>query len=124
MDESPRRRRFHLALAVDDLDATIADYTVRLGEAPAVVVDGRYAVWRTPEVNLSVAVAVAVVPDAGPGPATGQRLRHVGFEDDDAVAGPRTVDVNGVEWERFSLVHQDAEIARVYGSPATPGDPF
>jgi hypothetical protein len=123
MDESTHRRRFHLALAVDDLDATIADYTIRLGEAPAVVVDGRYAVWRTPEVNLSVSVSV---PDAGPGPgsAAGQRLRHVGFEDDDAVTGPRTVDVNGLEWEAFSLVHQDAEIARVYGSPTTPGEPL
>ncbi len=120
MDESSRRRRFHLALAVDDLDATIADYTVRLGEAPAVVVDGRYAVWRTPEINLSVSV-----PETGPGPgsAAAQRLRHVGFEDDDAVAGPRTVDVNGVEWEAFSLPHQDAEIARVYGPPTTSTEP-
>jgi hypothetical protein len=122
MDESTRRRRFHLALAVDDLDATIADYTVRLGEAPAVVVVGRYAVWRTPEVNLSVSVPV---PDAGPEPgsAPARRLRHVGFEDDDAVVAPRTVDVNGIEWEGFSLARQDAEIARVYGCPTTSRGP-
>jgi hypothetical protein len=122
MDESTRRRRFHLALAVDDLDATIADYTVRLGEAPAVVVGGRYAVWRTPEINLSVSVSV---PDAGPEPgsAPARRLRHVGFEDDDAVVAPRTVDVNGIEWEGFSLAHQDAEITRVYGSPTTSREP-
>jgi hypothetical protein len=101
MDESTRRRRFHLALAVDDLDATIADYTVRLGEAPAVVVDGRYAVWRTPEINLSVSV-----PEAGPGSAAAQRIRHVGFEDGAAVAGPRTV-----------------EITRVYGTPTTSTEP-
>jgi catechol 2,3-dioxygenase-like lactoylglutathione lyase family enzyme len=110
MDETSRRR-FHIALAVDDLDATIADYTVRLGERPAVVVDGRYAVWRTPEVNLSVSVSAA------------SGLRHVGFEDDDAVVGPRSVDVNGIEWEAFSLAHQDAEIARVYGPPTTPANP-
>ena len=122
MDES-RRRRFHLALAVDDLGATIADYTVRLGERPAVVVDGRYAVWRTPEVNLSVSVSVpASVADGGkaPSPGADRRLRHIGFEDADAIAGPRTIDVNGVEWEAFDLAHQDAEIARVYGSPTPP----
>ncbi len=110
MDEPAGRRRFHVALAVDDLAATIADYTARLGESPTVVVDGRYALWRTPEVNLSVSVP-------GPGAATGPRLRHLGFEDAHAAAGPRTVDVNGIEWEAFSRVRQDAEIARVYGPP-------
>ena len=38
-------------------------------------------------------------------------------------SAPRTVDVNGIEWEGFSLAHQDAEITRVYGSPTTSREP-
>jgi hypothetical protein len=41
-------------LAVDDLDATIRDYSERLGADPVAVVPGKYALWRTAEVNLSV----------------------------------------------------------------------
>lgn len=101
-------RRLHVALAVDDLDATIRDYRERLGADPVAVVPGKYALWRTPEVNLSVNC------DAG----TEQRLRHLGFEDDAATAKSETVDVNGIMWETFDGAWQDAGIVEVYGPPA------
>ena len=104
-------RRFHVALAVHQLDPTVADYTARLGEPPVAVVPGRYALWRTPEINLSVSVVDPVDAPAG-------SLSHVGFEDPAAVAGPRQTDVNGVLWEAFTTAHQDDEIVRAYGPPA------
>jgi catechol 2,3-dioxygenase-like lactoylglutathione lyase family enzyme len=102
-------RRLHVALAVDDLDATIRDYRERLGADPVAVVPGTYALWRTPEVNLSV--------NAVAGPGVVQRLRHLGFEDDTAPAASESVDVNGITWEAFNAAWQDAGIVEVYGPP-------
>lgn len=98
-------RRFHIALAVADLTASVRDYSQRLGAAPAVVVAGKYAMWRTAQLNFSI----SELPDRA-----GQ-LRHLGFED--AEAGDFTVDrdVNGIEWERFSPTAQDNKILEVYG---------
>ncbi len=98
-------RRLHVALAVDDLDATIREYSDRLGAEPVAVVAGKYALWRTPEVNLSVNCDVA----------SDQRLRHLGFEDDDVVAKSESTDVNGLMWESFSPQWQDEGIIQVYG---------
>jgi hypothetical protein len=94
------RRRFHIALAVSDLEASILDYTRRLGAAPCCIVDGTYALFRTDEVNLSISVQ----------PAGGNTLRHVGFEDSEASDITVEVDVNGIEWERFTEEQQLAEI--------------
>jgi catechol 2,3-dioxygenase-like lactoylglutathione lyase family enzyme len=100
-------RRLHIALAVDDLDATVRDYTERLGAEPVAVVSDTYALWRTPEVNLSVNCVAS--PD--------QRLRHLGFEDE--ACGPKSIstDVNGLVWEAFTSEQQDEEIVRAYGPP-------
>lgn len=100
-------RRFHVALAVADLDSTIEDYTRRLGAAPVAVVPGKYALWRTPEINLSVNSDTSLA----------QRLRHVGFEDDEVTEKEQGTDVNGLLWEAFNATDQDAEIVRVYGRP-------
>lgn len=97
-------RRIHIALAVDDLTATIEDYTRRLGAPPVVVIPDRYALWRTEEVNLSVTA-----------PRTGERLRHLGFEDDRVTAMTADTDGNGLTWESFTAEQQDAEINEVYG---------
>lgn len=99
-------RRIHIALAVDNIDASIADYTRRLEAEPAVVVPNRYALWRTPEVNLSITIG-----PVGPG----SRLRHLGFEDDDAPEPSQTADVNSIVWERFTAEQQDTEIDAAYG---------
>ncbi|HUZ19523.1 MAG TPA: hypothetical protein VMU75_03000 [Acidimicrobiales bacterium] len=100
-------RRVHVALAVDDLEATIRGYTERLGADPVAVVAGRYALWRTAEVNLSVNSDVGA----------SERLRHLGFEDDEVVARAESTDVNGVMWESFNAAWQDEGIVRVYGAP-------
>ena len=65
-------KRFHIALSTDRIEETIADYTERLGAAPAVVVDGEYALWRTDTLNVSIRQG----PDNAPG-----ALRHLGWED-------------------------------------------
>ena len=65
-------KRFHIALAVRDLSASIADYSLRLGQAPQAVVPGKYAMWRTELLNFSINEM----------PERAGELRHVGFEDD------------------------------------------
>jgi catechol 2,3-dioxygenase-like lactoylglutathione lyase family enzyme len=101
-------RRFHIALAVADLEASIRDYTDRLGVAPAAVVPGKYALFRTAELNFSINEQKA---------RTGQ-LRHLGFEDDAAPPGFQIErDVNGIDWEWFSPKTQDEKIGEVYGAP-------
>lgn len=98
-------KRFHIALAVADLQASIDDYTVRLGQRPDVVVAGAYAMWRTDILNFSINEA----------PHKAGQLRHVGFEDDDAHGFDCSEDVNGIHWEHFSAAEQDRRIDEVYG---------
>jgi catechol 2,3-dioxygenase-like lactoylglutathione lyase family enzyme len=100
-------KRFHIALAVANLDASITDYTLRLGQAPTAVVPGRYAMWRTDLLNFSI----------NQQPSHAGQLRHIGFEDDAAEGFTRTVDANGIEWERFSAQEQDRRIVETYGVP-------
>ena len=95
-------RRFHVALAVGELDASIRDYSARLGIAPCCVVEGSYALWRTESLNLSISVDPT---------ATG-KLRHLGFEDPDTPSMGVEKDVNGIEWERFTEEQQREEIRR------------
>lgn len=100
-------KRFHIALAVADLDASIADYSRRLEQAPSAVVPGQYAMWRTELLNFSI----------NENPAKAGELRHVGFEDDAAEGYSSSVDVNGIQWERFSAAEQDNRIVSAYGIP-------
>ena len=99
-------KRFHIALAVADLESSIADYSQRLGQAPTAVVAGQYAMWRTDLLNFSINMT----------PEKAGQLRHVGFEDDAAEGFTRTVDVNGLEWEHFSADEQDRRIESTYGT--------
>lgn len=100
-------KRFHIALAVRDLQTSITDYSNRLGQSPSAVVPGKYAMWRTELLNFSI----NEMPDRA-----GQ-LRHVGFEDDIAQGFSSTPDVNGIEWELFSAKDQDERIVEMYGVP-------
>jgi hypothetical protein len=45
-------KRFHIALAVANLDASIIDYSARLGQPPTAIVPGAYAMWRTDLLNF------------------------------------------------------------------------
>jgi len=100
-------KRFHIALAVADLGASIADYTSRLGQPPQAVVAATYAMWRTDQLNFSI----------NQQPERAGQLRHVGFEDDDAHGFNCDADVNGIPWERFSPVAQELRIISTYGVP-------
>ena len=98
-------KRFHIALAVANLDNSIADYSLRLGEEPTVVVSNKYAMWRTDTLNFSI----NQIPDRA-----GQ-LRHVGFEDESVQGFSSEFDTNGLEWELFSPQAQDQKIVEIYG---------
>lgn len=100
-------KRFHIALAVANLDESISDYSRRLGQTPSAVVPGQYAMWRTDLLNFSINEKAE---QAG-------QLRHVGFEDDTAEGYSSSADVNGLEWELFSTAEQDARIVSAYGVP-------
>jgi hypothetical protein len=100
-------KRFHIALAVASLDESIADYSRRLGQPPSAVVPGQYAMWRTDLLNFSI----------NEKPEKAGQLRHVGFEDDAAKGYSSSVDVNGLEWELFSMAEQDRRIVSAYGAP-------
>ena len=98
-------KRFHIALAVENLDSSIEDYSLRLGQNPTVVVSGKYAMWRTDTLNFSI----NQIPDRA-----GQ-LRHVGFEDESVQGFSSDYDTNGLEWELFSPEAQDQKIVEIYG---------
>ena len=83
-------KRFHIALAVDDLNASIKDYDQRLGQAPTLVVDGKYALWRTDLLNFSI----------NQNPDQAGQIRHVGFEDDTNEGFSSNFDTIGL-----SLIH-------------------
>jgi hypothetical protein len=94
-------KRIHLALSTQDVAASVADYSARLGCQPEVVIEGVYALWRTDTVNFSI----RRVDGAAPG-----QLRHLGWEDDGTESFTTEVDVNGIPWERFAAHHQVMEI--------------
>jgi len=98
-------KRFHIALAVADVDASITDYSKRLGQTPQVAIAGTYAMWRTDQLNFSISQDSA---------CAGQ-MRHVGFEDDEVKGFRREADINGIEWENFSALAQDLRIVSTYG---------
>jgi hypothetical protein len=100
-------KRFHIAIAVRDLQASIDDYSLRLGQVPAAVVEGKYAMWRTDILNFSINQI----------PERAGQLRHVGFEDDAVEGYSSDQDVNGLEWESFSQKEQDDRIVAAYGVP-------
>lgn len=101
-------RRFHIALAVADLTQSIEDYSRRLGARPTAVVAGKYALFRTDQLNFSINQI----------PERAGQLRHLGFEDEAAQGFSSDNDVNGIMWELFSPAAQDEAIVRTYGASA------
>jgi len=101
-------KRFHISISVDDLEASIADYSARLGCAPGVVVAGRYARFRTETLNFTLSCK--------PG-QPGGIIRHLGFEDPSVSGFSEETDRNGIVWESFSLHTQNDEIETKFGNP-------
>ena len=100
-------KRFHIALAVSDLEVSIKDYSQRLAQAPTVIVPEKYAMWRTDTLNFSINQI----------PERAGQLRHVGFEDEAKNGFSSDFDTNGLEWEHFSPNAQDQKIVEMYGEP-------
>jgi hypothetical protein len=96
--------KFHIALSVADLDASITDYSLRLGCSPCVVVPHEYALWRTDTLNFSIRETAEA----------GDKLRHLGWEDSTAESFTQDTDVNGIPWERFAASQQQAEIESLW----------
>ncbi len=94
-------KRFHISISVQDFDAAVADYSERLGDAPCVTKQGRYALWRTDLLNLSISCK----PEQPAG-----IIRHIGFEDDDEPEFREETDSVGIVWEYFSKEAQAREI--------------
>jgi hypothetical protein len=98
-------KKFHIALSTDKIDETVADYSRRLGAEPCLVIPGEYALWRTSCLNVSVRQDSAC--------AVGS-LRHLGWEDSEAVEFTQDTDVNGIVWERFDDRQQADEINELW----------
>ena len=47
-------QRFHIALSAADVELSADDYSQRLGCRPDLLIPGKYALWRTDAVNLSI----------------------------------------------------------------------
>ena len=101
-------KRFHIALAVANLENSIKDYSQRLAQEPTVVVAEKYAMWRTDTLNFSINQI----------PERAGQLRHLGFEDEAKKGFSSDFDTNGLEWEHFSPNAQDQKIVEMYGEPS------
>lgn len=109
-------KKLHLAIATHNLVASVRDYTARLGCEPCVVVENQYALWRTETVNMSVRLDVLCKPG---------ELRHLGWEDAQAVEFTSTEDVNNIVWEHFSAPQQAQEIEQEWpGTGYVPSSRF
>ena len=98
-------KRLHIAIATQDITATVQDYSERLGIEPCVIIEGDYALWRNEFLNVSVRQDSSCQPGA---------LRHLGWEDSDATEFTTSTDINGIVWEHFSAQQQADEISEVW----------
>ena len=94
-------KKLHIAIATQNIEATVKDYSARLGAQPCSVVENEYALWRTDSLNISVRQD----PQCKPG-----ELRHLGWEDPSATEFTQDTDVNGIVWEHFTAQQQADEI--------------
>ena len=109
-------KKIHIAIATNDIDETVRDYSARLGFEPCLVIPKEYALWRNKSINLSIRQE--------PGYAPGE-LRHLGWEDPEANDFTASRDVNGIFWEIFSAQQQADEIEEAWpGTSYVPGKTF
>lgn len=97
-------KKFHIAVAVSDIEATVQEYSLRLGAEPVLIVEDEYALWRTATLNFSIRKTTDT-------PGT---VRHVGWEDPNAAGFTREKDANGLTWERFTQEDQQKEITQLW----------
>ena len=98
-------KRFHISIAVKNLDESIKWYSNKLGCKPCVVVAERYALLRNDMLNFSISQK----------PEIAGHVRHIGFENSDAQNFTETHDCNGLMWEEFTSEMQMQEIKEKFG---------
>jgi len=98
-------KKIHLAIATNDIEKTVEDYSKRLGCEPCVVVPNQHALWRTDSINMSVRQDSSCKPG---------ELRHLGWEDPEAEEFSSEKDVNNIVWEHFSAQQQAEEIEKAW----------
>lgn len=96
-------RRFHIAIGVNDIAASIQDYNQRLGQPATTVVANEFALWQTDTLNFSIRKTNGELG-----------VRHIGWEDSAAVSFSESKDVNGIIWEHFSAAQQRSEIETLW----------
>lgn len=94
-------KKLHLAIATNDIEASVKDYNVRFGIEPCLYIKNEYALWRTEALNVSIRQDKSGISG---------ELRHLGWEDDTVLNFSEEKDVNGIIWERFSAQQQADEI--------------
>ena len=100
-------KKLHLAISTQDIEATVKDYSIRLDSEPYLVIPGKYALWRTNALNISVRHYDSIEPG---------KLRHLGWEDANALSMSAETDVNGIVWENFTAQQQADEIKEIWSS--------
>lgn len=98
-------KKFHISIAVRNLEESIQEYSQKLECKPCVVVFKKYALWRTDILNFSISQK----------PEIAGHIRHIGFENSDAKTFTEIHDCNGLMWEEFTAEIQIKEIEEVYG---------
>lgn len=97
-------RRFHIAIGVQDIEASVQEYSQRLAAKPELIIPDEYALWRTDSLNFSIR---KVEGEIG-------KIRHLGWEDETASEFSKECDINGIIWEHFAAQHQDQEIQQIW----------
>ncbi len=95
-------KRIHLAFGVKDIEESVFEYNVKLGEKPKVYVKSEYALWKTEILNLSIRKCNEV------------GFRHTGFEKVNYSGFSEAKDLNGIIWEEFSEQAQLEEILEIW----------
>ena len=98
-------RKLHLALGVVDVAASVKEYSKEFGVDPVIVIEDEYALWRTDTLNVSIRRSRH--DECG-------KLRHLGWESDEAAEFSVKTDCNGIAWEDFNASQQAEEINQIW----------
>ncbi len=98
-------KKLHISISTSNLEESIKDYSVRLGEPPCSYIENEYALWRTETLNISIRRDEKCAPGM---------LRHLGWEDSSAIDFTSETDVNGIVWENFTAKQQADEINELW----------
>jgi len=98
-------KKFHISLAVKNIEESVVEYSAKFGVEPQIVIDGKYALWRAEGLNFSISQK----------PEIAGQMRHLGFENPDAESFTTSTDCNGILWEEFTEQMQKEEIEIFYG---------